>query len=92
MFQGGVAANVGMREAFTKYLQQEIIVPENFAVMGAIGSAILAQEDALKNHKKSNFQSWEISDMNFKTSGFECDGCSNICEIVEIYRDLLWIS
>ncbi len=87
MFQGGVAANVGMRKAFKKYLEQEIIVPENFAVMGAIGSAILAQEDFLKNPKPSNFQSWDISKMSFKTSGFECDGCSNICEIVEIYRE-----
>ncbi|MCE7741210.1 MAG: 2-hydroxyglutaryl-CoA dehydratase, partial [Candidatus Heimdallarchaeota archaeon] len=87
MFQGGVAANIGMREAFEKYLEKEVIVPENYAVMGAIGSAILAQENAVKNPKPSNFQSWDISEMDFKTTGFECDGCSNICEIVEIFRN-----
>jgi predicted CoA-substrate-specific enzyme activase len=87
MFQGGVAANIGMHEAFTKYLEQEIIVPENYDVMGAIGSAILAQEDEMKHPKISNFQSWDVSEMDFKTSGFECDGCPNICEIVEIRRN-----
>ena len=87
MFQGGVAANIGMKVTFEKYLEQEIIVPENYAVMGAIGAAILAQEDATKRPKKSNFQSWDISEMDFQTSGFECDGCSNICEIVEIRRN-----
>ena len=87
MFQGGVAANIGMRKAFAKYLEQEIIVPEHFPVMGAIGAAILAKEEVAKSPRTSNFQSWDISKMDFKTTGFECDGCSNICEIVEIYRE-----
>jgi len=81
-----------MKETFEKYLEQEIIVPENYAVMGAIGAAILAQEDAIKRSKESNFQSWDISEMDFQTSGFECDGCSNICEIVEIRRNDILIA
>lgn len=89
MFQGGVAANAGMREAFEKYLEQEIIIPEHYDVMGAIGAAILAQEDKQKDsiQKKSDFYGWEIPDMKFKTTGFECDGCPNICEIVEIRKN-----
>ncbi|MFW9924501.1 MAG: acyl-CoA dehydratase activase [Candidatus Thorarchaeota archaeon] len=87
MFQGGVAANIGMRDAFTKYLKEEIIVPENFAVMGAIGAAILAKEEMDKRPKESSFYGWDIPDMKFKTSGFECDGCPNICEIVEIEKN-----
>ena len=89
MFQGGVAANDGMREAFEKYLDQEIIIPEHYDVMGAIGAAILAQEDKQKNkvRKDSSFYGWEIPDMDFKTTGFECDGCPNICEIVEIHKN-----
>jgi hypothetical protein len=55
--------------------------------MGAIGAAILALEEMNLRPRKSLFQSWDIPDMKFKTTGFECDGCSNVCEIVEIYRN-----
>ncbi len=87
MFQGGVAANIGMRVAFKKFLNHDVIVPEHFAVMGAIGAAILAQEEIDKRPRKTAFYGWDIPEMNFKTSGFECDGCSNICEIVEIKKN-----
>ena len=87
MFQGGVAANEGLKEAFEKYLQQEIIIPEHFDVMGAIGAAILAQEEIIKRPRKSTFYGWDIPDMKFETTGFECDGCPNICEIVEIRKN-----
>ncbi|NPD88987.1 MAG: 2-hydroxyglutaryl-CoA dehydratase [Asgard group archaeon] len=89
MFQGGVAANAGMREAFEKYLEKEILIPEYYDVMGAIGAAILAQEDKerKKKHTDSKFFGWDIPDMKFNTTGFECDGCPNICEIVEIRKN-----
>ncbi len=87
MFQGGVAANLGMREAFKKYLNEEIIVPENFDVMGAIGAAMLSLEDMKKNPRKTSFYGWDIPDIKFDATGFECDGCPNICEIVEIRKD-----
>jgi predicted CoA-substrate-specific enzyme activase len=89
MFQGGVAANSGMREAFEKYLEEEIIIPEHHDVMGAIGAAILALENKQKSKaiKNSQFYGWEIPDMKFETTGFECDGCPNICEIVEIRKN-----
>ncbi|HUU79223.1 MAG TPA: acyl-CoA dehydratase activase [candidate division Zixibacteria bacterium] len=87
MFQGGVAANIGMRDAFKKYLNHDVIVPKHFDVMGAIGAAILAQEEMDVRPRKSNFYGWDIPKMNFKTSGFECDGCPNICEIVEIKKN-----
>ncbi len=87
MFQGGVAANVGIREAFKKYLEQDVFVPEHYDVMGAIGAAILALEEMEKRPRNSTFYGWNIPDMTFKTSGFECDGCPNICEIVEIRKN-----
>lgn len=43
LFQGGVAANIGMKKAFIEVLnlnEGDIIVPHNFDVMGAIGSAL----------------------------------------------------
>jgi predicted CoA-substrate-specific enzyme activase len=46
-FQGGVAANVGMRRAFTDVLELidgELIIPKYFTSMGAIGSILMARE------------------------------------------------
>ncbi len=48
VFQGGVAANLGMRAAFQKALNTEIIVPPFFNVMGAYGAALLAREKAVR--------------------------------------------
>lgn len=48
-FQGGVAANLGVRKAFKDVLglkDEEFIIPEYFAFMGAIG-AVLAVKDEL---------------------------------------------
>jgi len=47
IFQGGVAANVGMRKAFMDVLELsdgEIIIPEYFASMGAIGAILATRE------------------------------------------------
>jgi len=46
-FQGGVAANAGMRKAFFDVLElkeNEFIIPKHFASMGAIGAAFLTME------------------------------------------------
>ncbi|HSR10876.1 MAG TPA: acyl-CoA dehydratase activase, partial [Thermodesulfobacteriota bacterium] len=46
-FQGGVAANLGMRKAFFDVLELkegEFIIPDHFASMGAIGAAFLTME------------------------------------------------
>jgi predicted CoA-substrate-specific enzyme activase len=47
-FQGGVAANVGMRKAFLDVLELsdgELIIPKHFASMGAIGAILVTQEE-----------------------------------------------
>ncbi len=47
-FQGGVAANVGMRKAFLDVLELsdgELIIPKHFASMGALGAILTANED-----------------------------------------------
>lgn len=86
VFQGGVAANVGIKRAFENALDLEIIVPENHDVMGAVGVAILAKDEVkLKGHSK--FRGMEISETNYAVKGFECKDCSNMCEVVEIYSD-----
>lgn len=85
-FQGGVAANVGIKAAFEKVFEQDVIIPKYFDVMGAIGSAILAR-DAVKKMKKTNFKGFDASNFNYKAGSFECKGCSNLCEVIEIFHD-----
>ena len=84
VFQGGVAANAGVRKAFEKELGYPVIVPENFDVMGAIGAAILAQE---QDTAQTAFRGYEAAEMQFHTSSHSCDGCANTCEIVFLSRD-----
>lgn len=86
LFQGGVAANLGLVKAFEKYLGQEVIVPENYDVMGAVGAALLAR-DAVSRKRTTLFKGFKIKDLIFKTSSFECKGCSNLCEVVQFYQD-----
>ncbi len=81
VFQGGVAANAGVRKAFETELGCEIIVPEHFPVMGAIGSAVLALE---ADSGKTSFKGFDISDITFLTKSFICRDCPNLCEIVVI--------
>lgn len=86
VFQGGVAANPGIRKAFEQALGQEIIVPEHFSVMGAVGSAILALEFAASG-KRTRFRGSDVKDAAFAATSFECSGCPNLCEIVQIGQD-----
>lgn len=84
LFQGGVAANVGVKDAFERSLKLEVLVPEHFLVMGAIGAAILAAEET--NGTGTKFAGFDTADMEFETRAFECDGCPNKCEVVETLR------
>lgn len=86
VFQGGVAANKGIRHAFQTILGITVQVPEHYDVMGAIGAALLAQECTLG--RNSNFKgSSYILEGEFKSRSQECKGCPNLCEVVCIKRD-----
>lgn len=82
-FQGGVAANIGMKASFEKSLGTEVIVPEHYSMMGAIGAAILAKEQTEKTGS-THFKGFETADTNFTSKSFECSGCSNKCEVINI--------
>ncbi|NVM24665.1 MAG: 2-hydroxyglutaryl-CoA dehydratase [Desulfobacterales bacterium] len=83
LFQGGVAANVGMRAAFERVLGKRLIVPPHFEVMGAIGSALLAKE-AVASSGRSRFRGVEVGEIDYQFNSFECEGCSNGCEVMEV--------
>jgi activator of 2-hydroxyglutaryl-CoA dehydratase len=83
VFQGGVAANVGMTRAFEHALGLEVQVPPYFNVMGAVGAAILAREAAARKGP-SLFKGFGVADIQFSAGSIECSGCANQCEVVEI--------
>lgn len=83
-FQGGVAANSGMKAAFEKALGCGIVVPPHFHVMGAVGAAILASEAV---QGTTRFRGFKTAKSKFESSSFECSGCSNCCEVVTILQN-----
>ena len=86
VFQGGVAANTGIREAFRQALNCEITVPEHFEVMGAIGAALLAAE-AAPRYAESGFRGLGLVEEEIRTVGRECQGCPNLCEVITLRLD-----
>lgn len=85
VFQGGVAANVGIKTAFEKALGMPVIIPEYFNIMGAIGAAQLAKEKT-QGVNSTSFKGFAVTGLAYRTGSFDCNGCSNVCEIVEIYE------
>jgi predicted CoA-substrate-specific enzyme activase len=86
LFQGGVAANVGVKKAFELMLGHDVLVPEHFLVMGAVGAAIVASEET--DGKGTRFAGFDVADTAFETRAFECEGCPNRCEVIETLREL----
>jgi len=87
IFQGGVAANAGIKAAFERALGMEVMIPPHHDVIGAVGVAMLASEEIQTTNKKTRFKGFLISDFNYRTGSFECSGCPNACEIAEIYEE-----
>jgi predicted CoA-substrate-specific enzyme activase len=85
LFQGGVAANQGVKQAFERALDMEVEIPKHFLTMGAIGAAMMA---SLRENGESQFIGFEHSiEQKFETHGFECHDCPNQCEIVNMVRN-----
>ncbi len=83
VFQGGVAANKGLKRAFEEALKTEIIIPDKYHhVMGAVGAGLLAHEEITESNRKSKFRGFKTAQDNFETSSFHCKGCENNCEII----------
>ncbi|MGD9143237.1 MAG: BadF/BadG/BcrA/BcrD ATPase family protein, partial [Dehalococcoidia bacterium] len=84
LFQGGVAFNQGIIKALKKELGVDIIVPPHHEVMGAIGAACLAREHMETGGETSRFKGFEIGDIEYRMSSFECNACPIACEINRI--------
>ena len=82
VFQGGVSKNIGVVKAFEELTGQTIKVDKNSEYMGALGVAILSKNTNIK--KEFDFN---IENILFETKGRNCQGCSNNCEIIYIYKN-----
>jgi predicted CoA-substrate-specific enzyme activase len=87
VFQGGVAANIGIVRAFERALGVDIIIPEYFDVMGAYGVALLAKESIRMSGGNTKFNGFERLNGAYTATSRECSGCTNCCEIVQIVLD-----
>ncbi len=84
IFQGGVAFNQAIVKALQEELNTEIIVPPHHELMGAIGAALLAHEEMVTSNNGSKFKGFEVSEVRYHMSSFECKACPNLCEIAQI--------
>ncbi|WP_456432417.1 acyl-CoA dehydratase activase [Thermosulfuriphilus sp.] len=81
-YQGATALNPGVVAAFEAVLGQEVVVPPHNEVTGAIGAAILAMRE--RTWEKSRFRGFDLSQVSYQISSFECQGCPNCCEIRKV--------
>jgi len=84
VFQGGVAANVGIVSAFERAIGKKIIIPKYHDVMGAYGAALIAKEKMGKGSYTSNFYGFGSAENEYKARSIECNDCPNLCEVIEI--------
>lgn len=84
VFQGGVAANIGIVAAFEKEVKHKVLVPRHHDVMGAVGAALLAKDYIESTGNRTKFRGFDAADMNFVPRTFNCSGCSNVCEVVKV--------
>ena len=87
VFQGGVAFNQGIVRALRDELKTDIIVPPHHEVMGAIGAALLVHESSALTQDACRFRGFDISEVEYNTSSFECRSCPTSCEIIRISQE-----
>ncbi|GAB1476029.1 acyl-CoA dehydratase activase [Bacillota bacterium] len=86
-FQGGVAANEGIRRAFEEALGMPVAVPEHHKVMGAFGSAILAKENAVRYGKATKFRGFSSGKERIESRSFNCTDCHNLCHVTMLMAE-----
>ena len=46
--------------------------------------SILARDHYVEHDHATSFRGVDVADVFFETSSFNCDGCPNQCEIIEV--------
>jgi len=81
-FQGGVAFNDAVVASFEAVTGKKIIVPEHHEVTGAIGAALIAQQESTA--KETHFRGFELAKRAYEIQKFQCPDCENNCEINKV--------
>ncbi len=84
LFQGGTAFNRAVKSAFESVLGKKVQVPPHHDILGAIGVAMLAREEMESSGRKTRFRGFDLSARQYELSSFECQSCSNRCEIHKV--------
>jgi predicted CoA-substrate-specific enzyme activase len=84
LFQGGTAFNRAVKAAFEAVLGKKVTVPPQHDILGAIGVAMLAKDEMEVNSKKTRFRGFDLAKRKYELSSFECEACSNRCEIHKV--------
>ena len=82
MFTGAVALNAGVADAFGDLCGKEIEIPHDPRISGAFGAAFLA----LTRDAVGGFTVCQ-PDTEFDSYTFQCQACSNECEVSLVHRD-----
>ncbi|MCP4399837.1 MAG: CoA activase, partial [bacterium] len=84
-FQGGVAANKGVIASFELVIGRPVIVPNHHEVTGALGMALFARDhQRQQKDAKTRFRGFALGKRKYEIKTFECQHCSNLCEIHEV--------
>lgn len=86
LFQGGVAANDGIRAAFERELGASVQVPRYHKVMGAYGAALLANKKMpAAEDRHTGFKGFGAAIPKITSESFNCGECPNGCEVVRLF-------
>jgi predicted CoA-substrate-specific enzyme activase len=84
LFQGGTAFNRAVKAAFEAVLGKKITVPPQHDILGAIGVAMLARDEMEASGRETRFRGFDLAHRRYELSSFECQKCSNRCEIHKV--------
>ena len=84
VFQGGVAANMGIVREFKKQTGFDFIVSPYYGVAGAYGAALLASQ---VRGEQREFTGYEMLDRDHRIDSFACGGCEEACTVLRLYRN-----
>jgi predicted CoA-substrate-specific enzyme activase len=84
LFQGGTAFNRAVKAAFESVLGKPVTVPPHHDILGAIGVAMLAKDEIKASRRTTRFRGFNLAGRNYELSSFECQSCSNRCEIHKV--------
>jgi predicted CoA-substrate-specific enzyme activase len=87
VFQGGVALNSAVRQAFEKVLNTRLVITPHSGVVGALGMAVAVLESmGSGTARQSRFQAG-FCEQQPKTRLRYCHGCQNACDLVQTLEE-----